>query len=127
MSDVIVNADRLASVILWTSAVLALATLVVVALERAAFALTESARLRFQHRYRPLIQRALAGDDDARRQLVDSPVRHRVKLARLLIEPLIADRNPERIVETRAIAEAMSLIPLAVAWLGWVAFDSSTR
>jgi hypothetical protein len=107
MSDVMVTADRLASLILWASAALALATLVIVVLERAAFGLAGSARLRFQHHYRPLIQRALAGDDDARRQLVDSPARHRVALARLLIEPLIADRNPERIVETRAVAEAI--------------------
>ena len=120
MSDALLNVDRVAFVILWASAALALLTLAAVAVERTAFALGERARLRFHHHYQPLIRGALDGDEDARRRLVASPARHRIALARLLIEPLIADRNPERIAQTRAIAQAMSLIPLADRYMASV-------
>ena len=69
------------------------------------------------------MQRALAGDDAARAELLGSPARHRLALARLLIEPLIEDRDPERIARTRALAEAMSLFHRADrylrSWMWW--------
>jgi hypothetical protein len=84
-----------------------------VVVERAAIAFARMAWRRLERRYQPVIRRALDGDADASRALVRSPARHRVALARLLVEPLIADRNPKRVAQTRAIAEALALIPLA--------------
>ena len=56
-------------------------------------------------------------------ELLASPARHRLALAWLLIEPLIEDRDPERIARTRAIAQAMSVFELADrylrSWLWW--------
>jgi HEAT repeat protein len=88
-----------------------------VVVERAVFGLQQARRRRLTQQYRPLVQRALEGDDTARRELLASPPRHRLAVARLLIEPLIDDRDPERIARTREIAQGMSVIHLADRYL----------
>jgi hypothetical protein len=94
-----------------------------VVVERAAVGVQQALSRRVTERYRPLVQRAIAGDETARRELLRSPARYRLALAWLLIEPLIEDRDPERIARTRAIVEAMSVLHLADrylrSWLWW--------
>lgn len=72
---------------------------------------------RIQLRYGELARRAAAADPDAAAALVACPARHRLDLAALLINPLIADRNPARIERTRAIVRAMGIVPIADRYL----------
>ena len=69
-------------------------------------------------RYHGLARRALAGEEAAAAALAACPARHRLYLARLLLTPLIDDRNPARIARTRAIVQAMSIVPIADRYLG---------
>jgi HEAT repeat protein len=91
--------------------------LLAVAIERAAFGAQQALKRRLAHRYGPLIQRALAGDETAGRLLAASPARHRLPIAWLLIAPLVDDRDPGRITRTRAIARATSVHALADRYL----------
>ena len=103
--------------------VLVLAIAAGVLVERTVFGLLRARRLRLAHRYSPLVRRALAGDDAALGLLVAGPARHRLAVARLLIEPLIDDRDPARIARTRAMVGTLSIIAIAVrylrSWLWW--------
>ena len=117
MNSLLVEFARLSPLMVWAAAVAALAMAAAVVVERAAFGVQQALSRRVTERYRPLVQRAIAGDETARRELLRSPARHRIALAWLLIEPLIEDRDPERIARTRAIAEAMSVLHLADRYL----------
>jgi len=118
MMGTIVGAQRLAFVLMWTSIALAATMAVAVAAERAAVALQEVRRRRAERRYTPLLKRAFDERDEvAVRDLARSPLRHRLAIARMMIEPLIEDRDPERIVRTRAIVDSMQLIPIADRYL----------
>ena len=123
MSDLLVEFARLSPLMVWAALVALLTMAAAVVVERSAFGVKQALSRRVTERYRPLVQRALAGDETARRELLRSPARHRLALARLLIEPLIDDRDPDRIARTRAIAEAMSVFHLADrylrSWLWW--------
>ena len=88
-----------------------------VIVERTAIGLQRALNRRLTQRYRPLVQRAIEGDETARGELLASPARHRLALAWLLIEPLIEDRDPERIARTRAIAKALAVFRLADRYL----------
>jgi len=105
------------SVLMWTSVALAAAMATAVIAERALVALQQRREQRIERRYQPLVRRALDGDDQARHALAASRPRHRVAIAWLLIAPLIDDRAPERVDRTRAIATAISLVPLADRYL----------
>jgi HEAT repeat protein len=117
MSDLLIEFARLSPLMVWAAVVTALMMAAAVVVERAAFGVQQAMNRRLTERYRPLVQRALAGDETARRELLRSPARHRLALARLLIEPLIEDRDPERIARTRAITEAMSGLHIADRYL----------
>ena len=123
MTDLLVEFERLWPLMVWMAGVAALTMAAAVVVERAAFGLQQALGRRVTTRYRPLVQRALAGDETARTELLDSPARHRLALARLLIEPLIEDRDPERIARSRAIAQALSGFRIADrylrSWLWW--------
>jgi HEAT repeat protein len=113
MTDVVLPFESIA---LWAVAVgtgLALALTLAVIVERIALAANDARLRRIERQYGPLIARALDGEQDAARQLASSPSRDRFSVARLLITPLIVDRDPERIAATRAIVRAMSLAPVA--------------
>jgi HEAT repeat protein len=84
-----------------------------VVIERAAFGIQQVRQRRFEARYAPIVRRALAGDAEAERALVSCPRRYRLRVAALLIVPLIEDADPARIAGTRRIVEAMSLLPEA--------------
>ena len=123
MSGLLLEFARLAPVLVWIGGVTALAMLAAVVIERAAFGLQQARSRRLAQRYDPLVQRALQGDETARAELVAGPARHRLAIAWLLIEPLIEDRDPERIARTRAIAEVLAVFELADrylrSWLWW--------
>jgi hypothetical protein len=113
MTDLLLQAARFSALMVWVGAFLAVSMAAAVVLERIVFALGMWRRRRIERRYEPIVERAVKGDDAARDELVASPWHYRIVLAWLLITPLITDRDPQRIARTRAIARAMSLVPVA--------------
>ncbi len=112
-----------APVMVWAAIVIAVTMAMAVVVERAAYGVQQALSRRVTRRYRPLVQRALQGEEAARRELLASPARHRLAIAWLLIEPLIDDRDPERIATTRAIAQGMALFKgtdrYLRSWMWW--------
>ena len=84
-----------------------------VVVERIGLAIHDARIDRLNRYYLPFVQRALAGDLQALKVLADSPTRHHVPIARLLLLPLVEDRQPVEIAATREIIQAMNLIPFA--------------
>src|SRR5580765_2931099 len=117
MNPLLLEFDRLAPLMVWAALALALALLAAVVVERALYGLRQVRNRRLTEHYAPLVQRALADDEAARRELLASPARHRVAIAWLLIAPLIDDRDPSRVTKTRAIAQAMSVLEIADRYL----------
>jgi HEAT repeat protein len=103
--------------LMWLAAVLAMSTVGAVVAERALYGIRDARRRRFEARWTPTIALAAAGDDHAVAALTRSAATDRIGIATLLITPLIEDRDPRRIARTREIAEAMSLIADADAFL----------
>jgi len=117
MTELLAAFARLAPVMVWAAIATALTMAGAVVLERAEFGVHQALDRSLQRRYRPLVHGALEGDDTARDELRRAPARHRITIAWMLIEPLIADRDPARIVKTREIVQAMSLFPTADRYL----------
>lgn len=117
MSPLLAEFARLSPLLAWAAIVTALTLVAAVLIERGAIAILRAWRRRTTRHYSPLVRRAVAGDLAARDELVASPARHRLVLTWLLIEPLIEDRDPERIAGTRAVAEALSLLTQADRYL----------
>ena len=113
MNDLLVEFARLSPLMVWAAAIAAFTLATAVVLERAVFGISQARTRRIVRQYGPLIHRALDGDDIARRQLAASPARSRIAIARVLIEPLIENRDPGRIEKSRGIAIAMSFLTLA--------------
>jgi len=118
MIDLLLAFERLAILMVWVGACLAVSMLSAVVAGRVGHAWREKQRRGFERHYGPLIARALEGDMDARQALRQSPTRHLVKIATLLITPLIDDRDPGRIAATREIVREMSLLPIADRFVG---------
>jgi len=117
MTSLLLAFERLAPYMAWAAIVTALTLVAAVVVERGAMAVWRALDRRIAEHYGPLIRRAIAGDRTARDQLVASPARHGLALTWLLSEPLIEDRDPERIAGTRAVAEALSLLRQADRYL----------
>jgi HEAT repeat protein len=117
VNGALLTVDRLALWALWIGLAVAAAMAVIVIVERLGLITHDRFLRRLTRRYGPLIDLALSGDAEALDSLVRSPSRYRLELARLLIFPLVDDRNPDRIAATRDIIHAMSLVPLADRWL----------
>ena len=117
MTGLLLEFARLVPSMVRVAAWFALTMAVALIVERAAFSLQRALSRRTIQRYGPLVERALARDETALRELAASPARHRIAIAWLLIGPLIDDRDPERIAITRGIVETMSLPPLADRYL----------
>jgi len=117
MTDLLLWFDGLAIRVEATGswAVLVIGGLVIA--QRAGRAVHEQWERRLARRYQPLLQRALRGDHVAVAELSESPRRHRIPLAWLLVTPLIDDRDPVRISRSRAIFEALALMPVADRFL----------
>ena len=108
---------RLSPLLLWAAVATALTMAAAVIAGRSLFAVQRAMNRRLTQRHRPIVQRAIAGDDTARGELLASPARHRTAIAWLLIEPLIEDRDPRRIARTREIAQALSVFQIADRYL----------
>ena len=91
----------------------AVAMIVAVVIERLAVAGHEAWLRRTTRHYTPLVQLALAGDSDARATLRRSPSWHRITIARMILIPLITDRDPARIADARELIDALPLMPFA--------------
>lgn len=117
MTALVDQLQRLAPFMLWAAVASAVAMAIAVVVERALFGAQQARERQLTGRYRPLVLRALAGDAPARAALLATPRRHRLLIARLLIDPLIDDRDPERITQTRALAQAMSIFEFADRYL----------
>ena len=123
MSDLLIEFERLAPLMVWMAVVAVLTMAAAVVFERSAFGVQLALSRRVTKRYRPLVERALSGDETARAGLLASPARHRLAIARLLVEPLIDDRDPKRIARTRTIAQGLTAFQTADrylrSWLWW--------
>src|SRR5262245_7957651 len=91
--------------------------MVAVVVERVGYAIQLFREGRLEKRYLPLVRRAVAGDEAARGQLAACPSWHRLAVARLLLMPLIDDRDPARIAGTRETVQAMSLLEVVRRYL----------
>jgi HEAT repeat protein len=92
---------------------IAVVMMLAVVIERIGLSLYDTWIDRLNRHYTPLVDRALKGDRRALGALTGSPRRHQLTIARLLLLPLIDDRDPARIAAARDIIRAMSLIPFA--------------
>jgi hypothetical protein len=101
VNQALLNVDRVALWAVWIGLAVAAAIAVAVIVERLGQIAHERLVRRLRRRYGPAIERALHGDAEAFDTLVRSPSRYRLELARLLIFPLVNDRNPERIALAR--------------------------
>jgi len=117
MIDGPVYVQRIAAVLIESSVILVVGMAVAVLLLRGLVAVQQALQRRQLRRFRPLVDAALRGDPAALQQLAAIPIRHRLLIGRLLIEPLIDDRDPGRIASTRDIVRALSLIPVADGYL----------
>jgi HEAT repeat protein len=117
MIESFAHAHRLESALMWTAAGLALSMLAVVAMGRTIHVLQLARHRRHARRFEPLVRHALAGNDEAIRDLAVRPSRHRLVVLRMMIEPLIDDQQQERIANTRSVAQQIQLIPLADRYL----------
>jgi HEAT repeat protein len=113
MIDLLLEFEHIAVWMMWLGVFLALSMLCAVVTGRVMYARSEERRHRFERQYGPLITRALAGNEDARRALMQCPSRHHFALATLLITPLIDNRDPARIAATRALMRDLPLRRLA--------------
>jgi HEAT repeats len=113
MTALVEGFEHFALELLWAGVALALVMVLAVAIERVALALHERRMRRITRHYGPLTERALCGDADAVRVLVESAARDRIAIARLLITPLIHDRGAGRVEATRGIVRVMDLVPKA--------------
>lgn len=124
MTDLTLTFERVSVWMISAAAILAVAMTCAVIIERIGLAWDGARRRRVEKRYGPLARRALGGDTGALGALAASPSRHRLIIASLLIDPLIADRDPDRIAATRGLVRAMSpqtpgaeRWPIADRWL----------
>ena len=101
----------------WLGVFLALLNAAAVVVERALFACNEARRRRIDRRYEPVARRALDGDEAAVEQLANSPRRHRIAIAWMLVRPLYDDRDRQRVARARTIFQAMSLVEVADRWV----------
>jgi HEAT repeat protein len=103
--------------ILWMSMAIAVVMTAAVVIERAIY-LVAALRWRYiEGRYRPLLPRAMEGDEAALDELANCPPRRRLAVAYLLITPLIEDRDPDLIDASRRIAGVLSIPETADRYL----------
>jgi len=117
MTGLFAGVERIA---LWAVAVgigLALTLTLAIVVERLALAANDARVRRIRRQYGPLIARALEGDEYAICELAAIPSRDRLAMGRLLIGPLIVDRDPKRIAATRAVVRATPLASFVDALL----------
>jgi HEAT repeat protein len=117
MSSALATLELVSWWLIWLAGILTAVVTVALVVERTTMMLRSMLRWRVEQRYEPLVRRALAGDEVAHRALVDSPSRHRLTIAALLVLPLIDDRNPGRIARTRTLVGTLQLVTVADRYL----------
>ncbi len=105
--------ERNALLLVGVALAFAAAMIIAVVIERIAGAAHEAWLRRLTERYTPLVRLALAGDPGARAALRRGRWWHRITIARIVLIPLIKDRDPARIAEARELVDALSLVPFA--------------
>jgi HEAT repeat protein len=113
MTALVEGFEHFALELLWAAVALAVAMTLAIVIERVALAVDERRLRRAERDYGPLIARALRNDGEAGRALVESPSGDRLAIARLLITPLIEDRDRERLATSRDLVRRMELVPVA--------------
>ena len=103
--------------IVWSAVYLAMTMTLALLVERVLTTYATNRRARIDQRYRPIVARAVAGDELAVRVLQSSPSRHRLPIAALIVLPLIDDRDPDRVARSRDLMRALSLFPVADRYL----------
>jgi len=99
------------------AAALALVLALALVFERAAVAGWDARRGRLERLYRPLLAKALEGDDAARRRLAASPSRHRRLITELLLFPMHDLRERRLVDRARAILDGIGLPSLIDGYL----------
>src|SRR5262245_33070389 len=117
MIDLLVGFERYALEMVWIALGLAASMTFAVASERIVFAWYDVQRRHVERQYGPLARRAIDGDRGALQALAGSPSRYRLLIARLVLVPLVDDRTPARVEATRAIVQALSVVPIADRYL----------
>ena len=117
MTGLIFDRETVRTVLEWTSIVLVVTMFFAVVVERTLAGLREARRQRVERHYAPLLRRAVAGDEDARRRLEAAPPRHRLILAMRRVLPLIRDPTPEKIAEARSAVATLGLTSVANRYL----------
>ena len=113
MTELTAAFELLITLMVGCACCVAAAAVLAVVVGRIANAIRDGWTDRVTRHYEPIVARALDGDRVARQALVDSPSRHHITIARLLLLPLIDDRHPAHIAAARELINAMSLIPFA--------------
>jgi hypothetical protein len=117
MDESLFDVERVAVVLAQIGLFLAILMAVAVIAERTLFARQSRQRRRFNSLHGPIVRRALEGSDAAARELAASPPANHFSIARLLVEPAIDERHPERVVRARVLARSLALGPLADGFL----------
>jgi len=117
MTGVLDAFTRISYVMLAATAYLAAVLVSAILAERIMAGLLHMRRRQVERHYQPVVERALHADPQARQALAASPSRHQLLIARLLILPLIDNRDPGRVADTRAILVAMSFVPTVHRYL----------
>lgn len=117
MPQLLVDLPWLETAIVWGAVAAAGAAAIALLVEREGTALFDAYQRRVNARYTSLITGALAGDAAAAQRLQASPPRHRVAIARLVILPLVDDRDSTRIARSRLLMRSLGLPTLARRFL----------
>jgi HEAT repeat protein len=123
MQSFIAAFESAAETLVAVSGALALSLALALVFERGAFAWWNARRSRLARVYRPLLTKALEGDDAARRLLAASPRRHRRLLAELLLFPMHDRRDRTLVDRARAVLDGLSMPALIdrylESWCWW--------
>ena len=117
MTGFLATLEQLSSWLIGLAGILTAVVTVALVVERTTILVRSLLRWRVEQRYEPLVRRALAGDEEAHRALGESPARHRLVIAALLLLPLIDDRDPRRIARTRTLVGTLRLASVADRYL----------
>ena len=109
MSPVVDLVEHGAIALVWISTDLAAAMLLAVVTVRILLTSHEAWRKWIIRRYAPTVAQALQGDEDALRSLARSLPWQRFTLARVLVLPLVSDRDPRRIAAARVAVRTLAL------------------
>ena len=113
MNDAVAGFELGALLLAGAASTVAVLMILALVVERIGLSINDAWTDGVTRHYTPIVDRALAGDQEAVRVLAGSPGRHHVTIARLLLLPLVDDRHPARIAAAREIIRAMSLLPFA--------------